>query len=240
VRLHGRWAALTAVTVAILALSACSPFLARVGNSGPQPGALVGTWALDTTFATSEQPFIAFRPDNTWIASDGCNRIRGTWDLQRNGRLVTTSGPHTLQWCDGAQLPVAVSQADRVRVRGDSLILISSADSTETHLIRSNDPLVGPNSSPIGYWVERNAPTAPFLSITADRSFTGNDGCNSIFGTWTIADDETTQFSDVGSTRMACEGVDTWLSQLATGHIVAGVMTISSSDGTVIGQLFRR
>jgi heat shock protein HslJ len=229
-------AALLAITGLVLAGCALR-YTART----TEPGALVGTWVLDSTFgSTAEQPFVAFAQDGTWTASDGCNRVRGTWELRRSGKLVTTTGPHTLMYCEGAQLPLAVSHADGVRVDGDTLTIMSTDDSTTTRLVRSTDPLVGPQGFPVGYWVEADTPTAPFLSMAADRTFTGNDGCNTLRGTWSTTDDDATRFSDVASTRMACEGVDTWLSGLALGRVVAGVMTIQSADGTVLGQLTRR
>lgn len=42
---------------------------------------------------------------------------------------------------------------------------------------------------------------------------------------------------DIASTEIACEGIDTWLSQVATAQVQAGVMTVKSADGTVIGRL---
>jgi heat shock protein HslJ len=197
----------------------------------------VGTWALDRTFDSPEQPFIAFEKDNTWSASDGCNRVIGTWQLGAAGALTTTAGPQTLMACDGAQLPLAVARADSVSVDGDALTIHSSFDSTTTNLVRATDPKIGPQGLPIGYWVEKLGTPTPFLSISANRSFTGNDGCNTVFGSWTAADDGAVQFINVGSTLMACDGVDQWLSKLSLGRVQAGVMTIQSADGTVLGQL---
>src|SRR5690606_11192093 len=82
------------------------------------PEALVGVWSLDTRFDSPEQPFLAFAEDGTWVASDGCNRVRGTWKLDAEGVLSTTSGPQTRMFCEGAQLPLAVTLADGVEVDG--------------------------------------------------------------------------------------------------------------------------
>ena len=238
-----RAAAVVMLVAVVGALTGCVPD-PPVSMPGPgfatEPGALVGVWTLDQSFEeVAEQPFIAFVQDNSWIASDGCNRVRGTWDLAADGRLTTTTGPHTLMACEGAQLPLAVTWAVHAEVDGDAMRLFSSSDTTVTELVRSDDPLVGPQGFPVGYWVEAFTPYAPFLSLSADRTFTGNDGCNELFGTWSTTpdDDERTEFSDVGMTRRACEGVDQWLSQLATARVIAGVMTLESADGTVIGQL---
>jgi heat shock protein HslJ len=203
-----------------------------------EPGALVGTWVLEKIFPNApEQPFVSFLQDNTWSSSDGCNRVRGTWDLRPDGALTTTAGPQTLMECEGAQLPLSVIRASGVHVEGDSMVIYSSYDSTTTELVRSSDPLVGPHGLPVGYWVESRTPNAPFLSIAADGTFSGNDGCNVLTGKWAALNDESTEFTDVATTRMACENVDQWLSRLALGRVVAGVMTLQSADGTVIGQL---
>lgn len=119
-------------------------------------------WAIDSTFDSPEQPFVAFVDDGTWTASDGCNRVQGTYELGDLGALTTTSGPSTLMACDGAQLPLAVTMADYVQVSGDVLTIASSADSTITTLVRSTDPTVGPQDKPVGQWIESDAADAPF------------------------------------------------------------------------------
>jgi len=231
-----------AATALVLALSGCTVLTPNADSpSGSvQPGALVGTWVIDQTFDSPEQPYVAFVQDNTWSASDGCNRVQGTWEVAADGALRTTSGPQTMMACDGAQLPLAVSRGNRVVVDGDTLVITSSFDSTETTLVRSTDRFVGPQGLPIGYWVESDTPTAPFLSLQADGRYSGNDGCNVLAGTWDQADDEAILFTAGAMTLMACEGVDTWLNQAAQGRVRAGVMTLQSAEGLVLGQLSAR
>ena len=228
--------------LAALVLAGCTsgnPDAASPAGSA-QPGAMVGTWVIDQTFDSPEQPYVAFMPDNTWSASDGCNRVQGTWDLAADGSLTTTSGPQTMMACDGAQLPLAVSRGTRVEVDGDALAIHSSFDSTVTSLVRSTERTIGPQGLPIGYWVESNTPTAPFLSIQADGSYSGNDGCNALTGTWEQTDDEAVLFTAGAMTLMACEGIDQWLNLAAQGRVQAGVMTLQAADGTVLGQLSSR
>ena len=231
-----------AVVAGLLILAGCTiqtPNTATPSGTA-QPGALVGTWVLDQRFDSPEQPYVSFVQDNTWSASDGCNRVQGTWELGADGSLTTTSGPQTMMACDGAQLPLAVSRGTRVEVDGDTLVIHSSFDSTETTLVRSTDSTVGPQGRPIGYWVESNTPTAPFLSIQADGRYSGNDGCNVLTGSWEQADDEAILLRPGAMTLMACEGVDQWLNQAVQGRVRAGVMTLQSADGAVLGQLTAR
>lgn len=234
-RVRARRLLIAALVALALPLSACS--IPRQEPRVISPGDIVGVWALAETLDSPEQPFVSFVQDNTWSASDGCNRVQGEWQLDRNGALIVTSGPHTMMDCDGAQLPTAVMMASRVSLRHDNLRIHSSYGSTVTELVRSTDPLVGPQGFPIGYWVEARTPTAPFLSISADRTFSGNDGCNNLVGSWETTDDDATRFLDTAATLTDCDGVDEWLGKAVLGRVVAGVMTLQAEDGTVLGQL---
>lgn len=220
----------------VVALTACATGTTGA-RSAVDPADLVGTWAIDETFDSHEQPFIDFVDDGTWTASDGCNRVQGTWQLGDEGSLTTTAGPSTLMACEGAQLPLAVEQADYVALDGDTLKIFSSAESTVTELIRTDDPAIGPQGLPIGQWVESDAEGAPFILISADGSFGGDDGCNVFTGSWELADDGAILFTQIASTLRYCEGLDTWLTQAAKGRVLAGVMTIEDADGLVLGQL---
>ncbi|QWT23971.1 META domain-containing protein [Subtercola sp. PAMC28395] len=243
-----RMVALAAAALAAISLAGCaSSSTGSAGSSTPaptpsstssiHPGSLVGVWTLGQKVDAPEQPFVSFVQDNTWVASDGCNRVRGTWNVDADGTLTTTSGPQTMMACDGAQIPLAVTEGTHVSVNGDYLTITSAHGAAETQLVRSTDPTVGPSGRPIGYWTETRTSTSPFLSISTDGTYSGSDGCNRLAGSWTSNADDSITFSQGISTLMACEGVDTWLSGLASGTVRAGVMTIQSADGTVLGQL---
>jgi len=235
-------AALVALGAAFGCISCAAPGLHSAGTSDRavstvQPGALVGTWILEDTFDTPEQPFISFVQDNSWSASDGCNRVQVTWKLSGDGQLATTAGPQTKMSCEGAQLPLTVSTANAVRIEGDSLIIHSSHDATTTIVHRSTDATVGPQGFPIGYWTEEKTSTSPFLNIRADRTYSGSDGCTTLTGTWSPTDDEAIMLTAGATTQMQCDGVNQWLNQAAQGRVRAGVMTIQSSAGDILGQL---
>ena len=244
------FAFLAVVAAAAIVLTGCSsetePLVPPASDAadnavaaGFQAGSLVGVWTVQDKYDSPEQPFVAFVQDNTWIASDGCNRVEGTWKVDGNGVMTTTAGPSTLMACEGAQLPLSVTLADHVSINGDYLTIDSSNSTTSTTLIRATDPSVGPQGWPIGYWTETRTSTSPFLSISADRTFSGSDGCNRLTGTWAPApgSSQSITFSAVASTMMFCDGVDTWLSQASTATVQGDVMTVSSAAGKVIGQL---
>lgn len=226
--------------VALLTALALSGCMAAGIPAPATPESLVGTWSLDGTFTSPEQPFVSFARDGSWSASDGCNHVSGDWDLSPDGALSVTSGPQTSSACDGAPLPGAVLAAARVDIRNDTLVLHGSRSADVTELVRSKDPLVGPQRLPIGYWAQSDEPGAPFLFISSKGSFSGNDGCNTLTGPWEITDDGDIRFPATVSTEMFCEGVDTWLGHAVLGRAVGGVMTLESADGTVLGQLTAR
>ncbi|WP_168197053.1 META domain-containing protein [Agromyces laixinhei] len=92
--------------------------------------------------------------------------------------------------------------------------------------------------NPVGTWGDAAATGEPSLALAEDGSLTGTDGCNRLIGTWT-AETDTVTFVDVASTRMFCEGVDTWLSALATGTVDGGTLTVLDESGAEIGTLAR-
>ena len=93
-------------------------------------------------------------------------------------------------------------------------------------------------SNPIGAWGDTTTPTEPSLVLADDGTLTGTDGCNRLSGGWS-ADGDTVTFDQVASTRMFCEGVDTWLSGLATATISGAEMTVLDASGAELGTLTR-
>ena len=101
-----------------------------------------------------------------------------------------------------------------------------------------------PTPAPVemqGTW-EATAPEGARLILDGDGSLTGNDGCNSFFGTW--SQEESAQgtqvvFADIGKTEMFCEGVDDWLSQLHTATVgdEGGRMHIRDVRGEIRGSV---
>ena len=91
----------------------------------------------------------------------------------------------------------------------------------------------------VGTWTEDGSDSLqqPYISLEQDGTFRGSDGCNTLSGTWTYTDSDGVVLDDIASTEIACEGIDTWLAQVATAQVQADVMTVQSADGTVIGRL---
>jgi len=93
-------------------------------------------------------------------------------------------------------------------------------------------------SSAIGTWGNPDVPSEPSLELSKDGKVTGTDGCNRLMGSYTVDENEIA-FEGVASTLMFCEGVDTWLAQLATATVSADEMTVFDLNGAEIGTLER-
>jgi hypothetical protein len=90
--------------------------------------------------------------------------------------------------------------------------------------------------NPVGFWGTADTAGLPFLAFTEDGKVSGSDGCNALSGEWEL-EGTTIDFSDMASTLMACEGVDTWLSALDAATISGETMTILDDADTEIGTL---
>lgn len=88
-----------------------------------------------------------------------------------------------------------------------------------------------------GDWYAQN-PQGAYLHLNNDGSLNGFDGCNRMFGQWSSEGSNIT-FDTLGSTKMYCEGVDTWLSLSATATARSGELQVFNGEGAEIGTLKR-
>lgn len=89
-----------------------------------------------------------------------------------------------------------------------------------------------------GSWGE-DAPGQPSLSIQPDGTFSGTDGCNRLMGKGTGSGD-TFNFGTFASTRMACDGVTTWLNLASTAKLNGAILVVFKSTGAQIGTLAKQ
>lgn len=89
-----------------------------------------------------------------------------------------------------------------------------------------------------GTWGDQNQQGMPALELGPNGALSGTDGCNQLVGEY-VATGTDLIFENVASTMMFCEGVDTWLSALATASVAGDSMTIFDSSGVEIGSLQR-
>lgn len=94
-----------------------------------------------------------------------------------------------------------------------------------------------PSDDPTGTWGSQDE-GHPNLTFADDQTVSGNDGCNSLAGTWQLEGDVVT-LGPLASTMMFCEGVDTWLSMAWTAQVVGSTLHVFDEDGSEIGTLSR-
>ncbi|MBM7503106.1 META domain-containing protein [Agromyces aurantiacus] len=97
----------------------------------------------------------------------------------------------------------------------------------------------GGDIDPTGTWGDSSGANTPYLTLEEGGGLTGSDGCNRLRGTWSVDEADQIEFENVASTKMACQGVDTWLSGLSVAEVSDDTMTVLGADGAEIGQLQR-
>ena len=100
------------------------------------------------------------------------------------------------------------------------------------------DSAGAPVPSVEGTWGNTADSNAPSLDFASDGRVTGTDGCNRLMGQW-AQDGTLVTISNLASTRMFCQDVDTWLSAAFTAEIDGDTLAVFNEDGEPIGTLER-
>ena len=120
-----------------------------------------------------------------------------------------------------------------------SAALLLAGCSGSTGSAPSKSPSSTQKASAIaGVWGDSAKAAAPYFDFDDDGSVAGTDGCNRISGSWKL-NGGTIELGELVSTRMACSGVDTWLSGASTATVSGKTMTVMDEKGTQIGTLAR-
>lgn len=78
---------------------------------------------LRYTDGAATKTYLKFRPNGTWIGSDGCNVQSGRYRLWANGDLAAFPDGQTLIGCRGVNVNAVLGGSDRVDVDGRRLTL---------------------------------------------------------------------------------------------------------------------
>lgn len=97
---------------------------------------LLGRW-VPFGQALPTDPFIDFHSDGTYEMTDGCNEGSGRWLVVEDGRLLATTGPHTLIGCEGAPVHEWMDAAASAQIDSDALVLRDRSGSEIARLVRS-------------------------------------------------------------------------------------------------------
>lgn len=169
---------------------------------------------------------LSFAADGANVgAYAGCNHMGGPGRIE-SGRLVVGEMAMTMMGCDGgrneqdAWLATLLTGRPTIQLSGDELVLASGTTEVrflDREVADPDRPLTGTrwvvesvidrdtaSSIPIG--------SRAHLTIGTDSKLTGNSGCNEMGGA-AVRTGTTIAFSDVFTTRMACEPDRTRLEQ---------------------------
>ncbi|MBD9699970.1 hypothetical protein IGS67_10775 [Flavimobilis sp. GY10621] len=111
------------------ALDPTSPTLPS-GVTAATMNELVGHWLPATPVGEPEASYLALAADGTWTGSDGCNGAQGLW-LSDKGSWRATSGPQTLIYCEGVQMPMFASTARAAGLGADGSLVLVDAEGAE-------------------------------------------------------------------------------------------------------------
>ena len=94
----------------------------------PTAQTVSGTWrpvqmaGLKSLKASRPQdPVLVFRPDGTWVGSDGCNGLQGTYTIGQRGEFSAAAGPQHMVGCDNVPHTGVLQAAKRISADGDTL-----------------------------------------------------------------------------------------------------------------------
>jgi heat shock protein HslJ len=112
---------------------------AELTSAVAPPADIVGLW-LPIGFGLAltgepEGPFVQFTEGGTWNGSDGCNLSGGRWVLAERGVFLSTSRGTTLMACKGSGAPYWLSQATRVGMVANDLVLYDASGAALGELV---------------------------------------------------------------------------------------------------------
>jgi heat shock protein HslJ len=156
-----------------------------------------------------------FTPDGKVSGSSGCNQYSSTYTVSGSTLKISTPMASTLMACsqeimdqESAYLK-ALAEAKTFSAAGDQLTL-SGADNNKLLVYKTQtQDLAGTSWEVLGYNNGKQAVISVLLGSTitldfaADGSLSGNSGCNTYNGSFTVTDDQIT-IGPLASTRMAC------------------------------------
>ena len=229
-RLVGPILLAVAATTAVAVLAAACGSSADSGSGGGSSattapaGELQGAWTLATyradgtmVSAPSTPAQLTLAADGTYSGTTGCNGISGTWTGTAGEAVSVTVGPMTKVACTDeavqaqeVALTTMLPEVAGAEVRDGALTLTDADGNTLLTFVAGPEGLVGSytvtgvNDGASG--VVSNADVEK-ATITFDEAGTvsGNTGCNSFTGSYTVDGDRVTVAGDVASTLMGCE-----------------------------------
>jgi heat shock protein HslJ len=221
---------ITAVAVAALVLvaTACGSSSSS-GSSGTTTTAatnpLVGPWTLttytadgkETAAAPSSPASLTLSDGGTFAGTTGCNQLSGSWTGDVDGGFTITPGPMTQRACvdpfvqaQETALTTNLPEVTDATVSGTTLQMVGSGGVPLFTWSRGPEGIVGTYTvtgiNNGNQAVVSSADTSKAtITFGADGTVSGNTGCNSFSGSYTVDGTSLEIDSDVAATMMACE-----------------------------------
>ena len=183
-----------------------------------------GAWTLATYLsdgslvpASSTPADLTLAAGGTFTGSTGCNRLSGTWSGAAGGEFTITPGPMTQVACvdpavqaQESALTGLLPKVTGAEVTGDELILTDDSGATLLTFTAGPEGLVGAYTvtgvnDGNGSVVSSAATEKANITFSASGTVSGNTGCNSFTGGYTVDGATVTIDGNVAATLMACE-----------------------------------
>ena len=248
-----------AVLLVPMALAGCT------SSQSPSGGTLTGqVWAL--TDLEGKAPIqdtgitVQFNTDGSLGGSSGCNQYNGTYTASGSSLTIQLGGS-TMMACaqpvmDQESLYLKAFQGvTAYTVSGDKLTLFGSDNKEIANYKATSQDLAGTSWDVIGYNNGKQAVTSVIAGTQMDIQFgndgtvSGNSGCNTYNGTYTVNGNQI-QFGSMASTRMACgdpagimEQESQYLAALetaATYQVENNVLELRTADGALAANFNKR
>ncbi len=198
----------------LFVLSACAP-----SQSGGEGDLTATVWNLsqlmDQELVPGSSITAQFTSDGKVSGSAGCNRYSGTYTVSGNSLQLSSPMASTMMACEQALMDQesaylkALGEVKTFSISGDQLTLTDANQKSLLVYEAQSQDLADTSWEVIGYNNGKQAITSVLAGTTLtaefgkDGNLSGNSGCNTYNGTYTVTDDQI-QIGPLATTRMAC------------------------------------
>jgi heat shock protein HslJ len=156
-----------------------------------------------------------FTSDGKVSGSSGCNRYSGSYKISGNNIVISSPLAATMMACEQALMDQesaylkALGEVQSFKIVGETLTLSDAKDKSLLVFKAQSQDLAGTSWEVIGYNNGKQAVTSLLAGTTLtaefgkDGNLSGNSGCNTYNGTYTVTGDQI-KIGPLATTRMAC------------------------------------
>jgi heat shock protein HslJ len=198
----------------LFTLAACTSS-SRGGESDLTAQGWILSTIMDQSLVPGSSITAQFTSDGKVSGSAGCNRYSGTYTVSGNSLQLSSPMASTMMACEQALMDQesayfkALGEVKTFSISGDQLTLTDDNKKSLLVYEAQSQDLAGTSWEVIGYNNGKQAVTSVLAGTTLtaefgkDGSLTGNSGCNTYNGTYTVTGDQI-EIGPLATTRMAC------------------------------------